>query len=114
MKEFNDYLATWPKGKLAGTEDVLYWAKDTFGLKPVVSAYHATFYKSPRGGLISNKLLAATHFFNAGLELLAARADRRRQGPLPPGPLPDADSTPRPACWRASSWARSGTGSRPA
>ena len=47
VKEFNDYLAAWPKGKLAGAEDVLYWAKDTFGLKPVVSAYHATFYKAP-------------------------------------------------------------------
>ena len=72
VKEFNDYLVAWPKGKLAGAEDVLYWAKDTFGLKPVVSAYHATIYRSPRGTLISNKLLGATHFFNAGLELLAA------------------------------------------
>jgi hypothetical protein len=72
VKEFNDYLATWPKGKLAGANDLLYWTKDTFGLKPVVSAYHATFYKSPRGALISTKLIAATHFFNAGLELLAA------------------------------------------
>ena len=72
VKEFNDYLAAWPKGKLEGTEDILYWAKDTFGLKPVVSAYHATVYKGPRGTLISNKLLGSTHFFNAGLELLAA------------------------------------------
>jgi hypothetical protein len=72
VKEFNDYLATWPKGKLAGADDVLYWAKDTFGLKPVVSGYHATFYKSPRGALIANKLIAATHFFNATLELMAA------------------------------------------
>ena len=72
VKEFNDYLVAWPKGKLAGAEDVLYWAKDTFGLKPVVSAYHATIYLGPRGTLISNKLLGATHFFNAGLELLAA------------------------------------------
>ena len=71
VKEFNDYLAAYPKGKLAGAEDVLYWAKDTFGLKPVVSAYHTTFYKSPRGVLIANKLLAATHFFNASLEILA-------------------------------------------
>ena len=38
----------------------------------MVSAYHATIYRSPRGTLISNKLLGATHFFNAGLELLAA------------------------------------------
>jgi hypothetical protein len=71
VKEFNDYLAAWPKGKLAGAEDVLYWAKDTFGLKPVVSAYHATFFKSPRGAMISTKLLGATHFFNASLEILA-------------------------------------------
>jgi hypothetical protein len=71
VKEFNDYLAAWPKAELAGAEDILYWAKDTFGLKPVVSAYHATLYKTPRGALISNKLLGATHFFNAGLELIA-------------------------------------------
>jgi hypothetical protein len=71
VKEFNDHLAAWPKGKLAGADDVIYWAKDTFGLKPVVSAYHATFYKSPRGALISNKLLGATHYFNASLELMA-------------------------------------------
>jgi hypothetical protein len=72
VKEFNDYLAAWPKGKLAGADDALYWAKDTFGLKPVISAYHATFYKSPRGAMISTKLLGATHFFNASLELLVA------------------------------------------
>jgi hypothetical protein len=71
VKEFNDYLAAYPKGKLAGADDVLYWAKDTFGLKPVVSGYHATYYKSPRGALIANKLLAASHFFNATLEIMA-------------------------------------------
>ena len=71
VKEFNDYLAAWPKGKLAGAEDVLYWTKDTFGLKPVLAGYHATFFKSPRGAMISTKLLGATHFFNAGLEILA-------------------------------------------
>jgi len=72
VKEFNDYLVAYPKGKLAGAEDILYWAKDTFGLKPVVSAYHATVYKGPHGALIANKLLGATHFFNASLEILAA------------------------------------------
>jgi hypothetical protein len=71
VKEFNDYLAAYPKTKLAGTEDILYWTKDTFGLKPVVAAYHLTLYQGPRGALIANKLLAATHFFNASLEILA-------------------------------------------
>lgn len=71
VKEFNDYLAAYPKGKLADTEDILYWTKDEFGLKPVVSLYHATLYRHARGALIANKLLAATHFFNATLEVLA-------------------------------------------
>jgi hypothetical protein len=71
VKEFNDYLVAYPNGKLAGADDVLYWAKDTFGLKPVVSAYHMTTYRSPRGVLMASKLLAATHYFNASLEIMA-------------------------------------------
>ena len=70
-KDFNDYLADYPTGKLAGAEDVFYWTKDTFGPKPTVSTYHATFYKGPGGALIANKLIGASHFFNASLELLA-------------------------------------------
>ena len=101
VKEFNDYLAAYPKGKLAGAEDVLYWAKDTFGLKPVVSAYHATFYKGPRGALIANKLLAASHFFNASLEIMAGV-------PTPDGKglyllsLYRTRLDPPTGCWRAS------------
>ena len=71
VKEFNDYLAAYPKAKLADTEDVLYWTKDTFGLKPVVSAYHLTLHKGPGGALVANKLLYSSHFFNASLEILA-------------------------------------------
>jgi hypothetical protein len=71
VKKFHDYLAAYPKGKLADTEDVLYWTKDEFGLKPVVSLYHLTLHREPRGALIANKLLASTHFFNAALEILA-------------------------------------------
>ena len=72
VKEFNDYLVAYPNGKLAGADDVLYWAKDTFGLKPVVSVYHMTVYKGPRGVLLASKLLGATHYFNAALEIMAA------------------------------------------
>jgi hypothetical protein len=71
VKEFNEYLAAYPQGKLPDTEDILYWTKDTFGLKPVVSAYHLTLHKSPSGVLVSNKLLYSSHFFNASLEIMA-------------------------------------------
>jgi hypothetical protein len=71
VKEFDEYLRSFPKGKLEGAEDVFYWTKDTFGLKPVVSFYHMTLYKDARGALIATKLLAASHYFNAALEVLA-------------------------------------------
>jgi hypothetical protein len=71
VKEFNDYLGAYPKGKLADTQDILYWTRDEFGLKPTISLYQLTLHRSPKGALIANKLLAATHFFNASLDILA-------------------------------------------
>jgi hypothetical protein len=73
--EFNQYLLDYPAGKLAGVEDVLYWTKDNFGLKPVVSVTHATMYKrtGPQAGtIVALKTLYSSHFFNASLEMIAA------------------------------------------
>jgi hypothetical protein len=72
VKEFNDYLTDYPYRKLAGVENVHYWAKDTFGLKPVVAVYHLALLKSDRGALLASRQVAASHFFNAGLEIMAA------------------------------------------
>jgi hypothetical protein len=75
VPEFNQYLQDYPKGKLAGAEDVLYWTKDNFGLKPVVSMTHATFFRRPgpqAGTIVALKTLYASHFFNAALEMIAA------------------------------------------
>lgn len=72
VQPFHDYLAAYPKGSLPETRDALYWTKDTFGLKPVVSIYHATLYKGDRGVLLANKQIYASHYFNAGLEIIAA------------------------------------------
>ena len=71
---FNQYLASYPKGSLPDTENVLFWTKDTFGLKPVVSMYHATIHM-PQGGrglIVATKTLYASHYFNAALEVMAA------------------------------------------
>ncbi len=76
VPEFNQYLQDYPNGKLAGAEDVLYWTKDNFGLKPVVSITHATFWRRPAaeggGAIVSLKTIYASHFFNASLEMIAA------------------------------------------
>ena len=75
IPEFNQYLQDYPNGKLPGVEDVLYWTKDNFGLKPVVSITHATFWKrtGPQAGsIVALKTLYSSHFFNASLEMIVA------------------------------------------
>jgi hypothetical protein len=75
LPAFHEYLASYPKGSLPNTSDVLFWTKDTFGLKPVVSIYHATNHLiggAPGGLLVAVKTLYASHYFNAALEIMAA------------------------------------------
>lgn len=72
--EFAQDVAGYPQQRAAGAAEVFYWTKDTSGPKPVVSLYHATVWRGPRGVLVAQRLLASTHFFNAGLELTAAVA----------------------------------------
>jgi hypothetical protein len=72
---FNQYLETYPQGSLPGSISTIFWAKDTFGLKPVVSIYHATTYlqEQPRPGLLAAiKTIYASHYFNAALEMMVA------------------------------------------
>jgi hypothetical protein len=85
VPSFSQYLESYPQGTLAETEDTLFWTKDTFGLKPVVSLYHATIHKATGGRsglLVAVKTLYASHYFNAALEIMAAV------------PTPDAATTP--------------------
>jgi hypothetical protein len=72
---FNQYLETYPKGNLPNSVSTIFWAKDTFGLKPVISIYQATTYmqEQPRPGLLAAiKTLYASHYFNAALEMMVA------------------------------------------
>jgi hypothetical protein len=72
---FNQYLETYPKGTLPNSLSTIFWAKDTFGLKPVVSIYQATTYiqEQPRPALLAAiKTLYASHYFNAALEMMVA------------------------------------------
>ena len=72
---FNQYLEAYPKGTLPNSTTTIFWAKDTFGLKPVISIYHATVYtqEQPRPGLLAAiKTIYASHYFNAALEMMVA------------------------------------------
>ncbi len=81
VPEFNAYIREYPNFELADTEDFMYWAREDFGLKPVVTLTHATIYtrRPPQGDqiYISLKQIYASHYYHAALGLIALIDDLR-------------------------------------
>jgi hypothetical protein len=70
----HQYVEAFPKASLAGAEDVFYWTKDKFAPKPTISVYHVTIWNDPENAgvaVIASKQIYASHYFQAGLDLLA-------------------------------------------
>jgi hypothetical protein len=71
---FHQYVEDYPKGTLAGAEDAFYWVKDKFGPKPTLSVYHTTIWPDPAEAgraIVASKQIYASHYFQAGLDVLA-------------------------------------------
>lgn len=68
-----NYLKSYPQGRPVDTEDIFYWQNGEFGLKPVIRASHLVIHRSTRGTdvtyTLASKMLIATHYFRAALEL---------------------------------------------
>jgi len=73
--EFQKYLQDFPSSRPAYVESFLYWSKEKFGLKPVISMTHVTVYKISQSNgadvLIASKGIYANHYFEASLGLTA-------------------------------------------
>jgi hypothetical protein len=73
IPEFFKYIEEYPKGTLEGAEDCIYWSKDNFGLKPVITINHVTIYAD--GGqhlekvIVATKEVYASHYFRTSLEV---------------------------------------------
>ncbi len=73
---FRAHLLAFPRPGLADSEDFLYWSKERFGYKPVVSITHVTIQRLRREGghgaaVIASKQIYASHYFAASLGLSA-------------------------------------------
>lgn len=81
--EFYEYLRAYPARHLDDVEDFIYWSKEKFGLKPVISVTHVTIYRKPDSGstLISSKQIYASHYFEASLGLTAVIATSQTGAP---------------------------------
>jgi hypothetical protein len=78
---FMQYVRNFPGGRLEGTDQLLYWTKDDFGIRPVFSITQLLLHKAPAGqprsaplALVAAKQIYATHYFDGGLGLTAAYA----------------------------------------
>jgi hypothetical protein len=82
MKEFREYLEQFTKRPLPNMDTFLYWSKENFGLKPVISITHVTIDRQPRQLFIASKQIYASHYFNASLGLTAAVDGLTLRGPV--------------------------------
>lgn len=73
--EFHKYLEEFPKASSPNVEDFIYWSKEKYGLKPVLSITHVAIYKRTLGNrtevLVASKQIYANHYFDASLALTA-------------------------------------------
>jgi len=73
IPSFHNYLATYPRGRLDGLREVLFWSEDRLPrLKPILSVTHLAVYAPPElpmMTLVAGKLIYANHYFEAGLDL---------------------------------------------
>ncbi|MGH9391877.1 MAG: hypothetical protein ACRD1Z_19925, partial [Vicinamibacteria bacterium] len=66
------FLLDYPVSPLPGSEEIFYWSKVDFGLKPVIRLNHVVIFRPENGTVkytIASKMLYTTHYFNTGVEL---------------------------------------------
>ncbi len=73
--DFYKYIEEFPKAGSPNVEDFIYWSKEKYGLKPVLSITHVAIYRRTIENrtevLIASKQIYASHYFDGSLGLTA-------------------------------------------
>jgi hypothetical protein len=72
LPDLHRYLLQYPNSRPEAAQDVFYWEKVNFGLKPAIRVNHAIIYRTPGPGAIhvlAIKQLYATHYFQTAVDL---------------------------------------------
>jgi hypothetical protein len=79
LPDLDRYLTDYPRAQLANAENVFYWEKVKFGLKPTLRMNHMIIYRGsgPSGPLdsVAIKQLYASHYFQTALDLSVCAKD---------------------------------------
>jgi hypothetical protein len=63
------YLLDYPTPAAAGAREIVYWQETRFGLKPTIRISHTVVHESAEETVVASKMLYASHYFRAALEL---------------------------------------------
>ena len=72
LPDLHRYLLQYPNSRPEAAQDLFYWEKVNFGLKPTIRVNHAIIYRTSGPGAIhvlAIKQLYATHYFQTALDL---------------------------------------------
>lgn len=82
LPDFHRYLLEYPNAALARSREFFYWAKNDFGLQPIIRLNHVTLYRRTDGpdssAVIASKQLYCSHYFHTALELRYLAKDTAR------------------------------------
>lgn len=78
LSAVRDYLLAYPTGSLPGARDLVYWQETRFGLKPTIRISHIVVHEAPEETVVGSKMLYASHYFRAAIELRALLPDPAR------------------------------------
>jgi hypothetical protein len=79
LPDFFGYLLSYPRGKPANVEDLFYWTKVKFGLKPTLRVLHRITLRGSTGDpayAIAEKQLYSSHYFQTALDLTFCISDQ--------------------------------------
>jgi hypothetical protein len=67
-------LEAFPRRTFPGARSAIYWARESFGLKPILSLYHVVAVPAPRPGtaVLVSKQFYASRYFDASLDAIVA------------------------------------------
>jgi len=84
LPELYKYLLAYPLEKPANAEDLFYWARVRFGLKPTLRMVHVVVLRGMRPGdpacVIAEQQIYASHYFQAALDMSLCLANPEPAG----------------------------------
>jgi hypothetical protein len=78
VPEVPPFLQQYPRRALPGSRSTLYWSHETFGLKPMLSAYHHVVYRPPSRtdlGIVTSTQIFAGRYVDLTLDVVVAAED---------------------------------------